>query len=137
MNQALLDANVTDYSQHIAAITLPDPNDRHVVAAAIKGRADAIVTFNLKDFPATALAPFNLEAIHPDDFITHQFDINEAAVIQAATAICRRLKNPPMTGNGYLDTLLQQGLPKTVALLRPYESVICPFGGSSNGELAN
>jgi predicted nucleic acid-binding protein len=132
MNSALLDANVTDYAQHIPAITLPDPNDRHVVAAAIKGRADAIVTFNLKDFPAAALAPFNMEAIHPDDFITHQFDISEAAVIQAAAAISRRLKNPPKTGKDYLDTLLQQGLPKTVALLRPYETVICPFGGTSS-----
>jgi predicted nucleic acid-binding protein len=137
MNQALLDANVTDYAQHIAGVTLPDPDDRHVVAAAIKGRADAIVTFNLKDFPAAALAPFNLEAIHPDDFITHQFDIHEAAVIQAATTICRRLKNPPKTGKDYLDTLLQQRLPKTVALLRPYEAVICPFGGSSGGNPVN
>lgn len=137
MNRALLDANVTDYAQHIPTITLPDPDDRHVVAAAIKGRVDAIVTFNLKDFPAAALVPFNLEAIHPDDFITHQFDISEAAVIQAAAAICRRLKKPPKTGKDYLDTLLQQGLPKTVALLRPYEAVICPFGGDTNGNAAN
>jgi predicted nucleic acid-binding protein len=134
MNAALLDANVTDYASYIGAVTLPDPNDRHVVAAAIKGRADAIVTFNLGDFPATVLAPFNIEAIHPDDFITHQFDLNEAAVIRAATAICRRLRNPPKNGKDYLDTLLQQRLPKTVALLRPYENVICPLGGGTAGD---
>jgi predicted nucleic acid-binding protein len=66
MNAAVRDCLVSGYESLIPVITLPDENDRHVVAAAIFARADAIVTFNLKDFPAPNLAKFNLEAIHPD-----------------------------------------------------------------------
>jgi predicted nucleic acid-binding protein len=123
MNSAIMDSCVTGYEYLTGSIAIPDLDDRHVVAAAIHAKANAIVTFNLKDFPAIALGPLNLEAIHPDDFITYQLDLNEAAVIASATACCRRLRNPPKTGKAYLDTLLMQGLPKTVAALRPFEKV--------------
>jgi predicted nucleic acid-binding protein len=126
MNTAVTDANVTGYEPLISSITLPDANDCHVVAAAIKAKADGIVTFNLKHFPASTLEALHLEAIHPDDFISAQIDLTDAAVIQAATRCCRRLKNPPKTGREYLDTLQKQRLPKTVAALRPYEELICP-----------
>jgi len=126
MNRAVTDANVTDYEPLINSIVLPDPDDRHVVAAAIKAKADGIVTFNLKDLPTSVLEPLNLEAIHPDDFINAQMDLTDAAVIQAATKCCRRLANPPKSGKDYLDTLQKQQLPKTVAALRPYEEIICP-----------
>ena len=111
MNRAALDSLVTGYEHLIESIALPDPNDRHVVAAAVHAKADAIVTFNLKDFPDAALKPLNLEAIHPDDFLTYQFDLNDAAVVQAAAAICRRLQNPRRTGKDYFDTLLSPGAP--------------------------
>ena len=124
MNAAVLDSCVTGHEYLIPSITLPDPDDRHVVAAAIHAKAHAIVTFNLKDFPPENLIPLNLEAIHPDDFIIAQHDLTEAAVLQAASRCCRRLKNPPKTGAEYLDTLLAQQLPKTVAALRPFESII-------------
>ena len=126
INCAVADCLVSGYEHLVETIELPDPDDRHVVAAAIHAKADAIVTFNLKDFPGAVLRPLNLEAIHPDDFLTYQFDLNDAAVIQAVAAICRRLKNPRLTGKDYLDTLLSQKLPKTVAALRPYEDVISP-----------
>lgn len=124
MNRALMDSLVSGYERHIPSIQLPDPKDRHIVAAAIQAKADAIVTFNLKDFPLAILRPLNLEAIHPDDFLTFQFDLNEATVIQAATAICRRLRNPRRSGAEYLDILLAQRLPKIVTALRPYEEII-------------
>lgn len=124
MNRAIMDSCVSGYEHLIEAIALPDPGDRHVVAAAIHAKADAIVTFNLKDFPASILTPLNLEAIHPDDFITYQLDLSEAAVIAAASACCRRLVNPPKTGKAYLDMLLGQALPKTAAALRPYEKIL-------------
>ncbi|HUJ02598.1 MAG TPA: PIN domain-containing protein, partial [Rhizomicrobium sp.] len=81
-----------------------------------------------RDFPAATLKPLNLEAIHPDDFITYQFDLNEAAVIASASACCRRLRTPRKSGKEYLDTLLLQSLPKTVAALRPYEGLISSPG---------
>ena len=66
-----------NYESLIPTITLPDQNDRHVVAAAILGHADAIVTSNLKHFPADALAPYGIEAQHPDDFIMNQLRLND------------------------------------------------------------
>lgn len=66
MNRAVPDCLVNGYEYLIPSIHLPDPDDRHVVAAAIHSRCDAIVTANLEDYPSEALAPFNLEAIHPD-----------------------------------------------------------------------
>jgi predicted nucleic acid-binding protein len=124
IDRSVPDCLVEGYEHLIVSVTLPDENDRHIVAAAIHARADAIVTFNLKDFPSEALAPINLEAVHPDEFIAFQVDLNDAAVVIAAQRCCRRLKKPPPSGRHYLDTLESQGLSKTVAFLRPYESVL-------------
>jgi len=124
MDKAVPDCQVSGYEHLIPSIDLPDADDRHVVAAAIHSRADAIITFNLKDFPASEIAKHNLEAIHPDEFINYQFDLNDAAVVVAAKNCCRRLKNPPKTGKDYLETLAAQGLFKTAAVLKDYESVL-------------
>lgn len=124
MNQSVPDCLVTGYEHLIAVIKIPDENDRHVVAAAIHARADAIVTYNLKDFPQDVLAPYNLEAIHPDEFINYQIDLNEAAVLIAVQRVRSRLKNPPKTAVEYLDTLEAQALPKTVNALRPYAKIL-------------
>jgi predicted nucleic acid-binding protein len=63
------DSLVKDYEPLIEHITLPDPDDRHVLAAAITGQASVILTFNLKDFPQSLLRPYKIEAQHPDKFL--------------------------------------------------------------------
>jgi hypothetical protein len=95
-----------------------------VLAAAIHAGADAIVTFNLRDFPQQIRELYNLEVLHPDDFIQFQYGLNDAAVIIAAQRCRSRLKRDPKTPAEYLDILQQQRLPKTVAVLTPYVSVI-------------
>lgn len=67
------------------------------LAAAIHSAFDAIITFNLKDFPRDYLAKFQLELLHPDEFLFHQFGLNTAAVVVAAQRCRARLKNPPRT----------------------------------------
>ena len=124
MNTAVLDCLVKGYEHLIPAVSLPDGDDRHVVAAAIHSRADAIVTFNLKDFPASELSRHDLEAVHPDEFIQSLFEMDGAAVVIAAQRCHRKLKNPPKSAGEYLDTPLRQSLPKTVASLRPFSEVI-------------
>ena len=69
MNEAVRDCLVTGYEDLIESLSLPDPDDRHVLAAAIRAGAEVIVTYNLKDFPAETLARFDIEAQHPDDFL--------------------------------------------------------------------
>jgi predicted nucleic acid-binding protein len=124
MNDAVPDCLVTGHEFLIETIELPDPNDRHVVAAAIHGQANAIVTANLVDFPAHLLAPHNLEAIHPDDFITNQIDLNEATVLRAVQTCRRRLKAPEKSVDQYLERLLTQSLPKTVASLKGHANIL-------------
>lgn len=124
MDKAVPDGLVTDYESLIAGLHLPDVNDRHVLAAAIKCNASAIVTFNLKDFPQEALAPFDIEAIHPDNFIADLWDLDQAAILEAARRQRASLKRPPHNAREYLDKLLQQKLPETVKLLSSFEMLI-------------
>lgn len=118
MNANVRDCLVTGYKSLIPALELPDPGDRHVLAAAIRCNADVIVTFNLQDFPSQCLAPYRIEAQHPDDEVLHLMDSSPAAVCGAAARQRKTLKNPPKTDDEYLDTQLMQGLPQSVALLR-------------------
>jgi len=124
MNSHVQDCLVSNFEHLIPVINLPDENDRHVVAAAIHSGADLIVTFNLSDFPATALKPYNLIAQHPDDFIIDLFGLNPAKVLSAVANHQRSLKNPPKLLPDYLDTLAVQGLTQTVAQLRTWSIVI-------------
>jgi hypothetical protein len=118
MNAHVRDCLVERFESLIPSLTLPDPRDRHVLAAAIRGRADVIVTFNLRDFPAEALAPYDIDAQHPDAFIGHLIDLAPSVVCRAARKCRARLRNPPLAVDEYLDTLARQGLPETVAFLR-------------------
>lgn len=124
MNLAVPDCLVRGYQELIPSLTLPDENDRHVLAAAIVSASDAIVTFNLKDFPKPVLDRYQLDLIHPDDFVFNQLGINDAAVLVSVQRCRLRLKNPPRNAAEYLDTLERQGLPKTVSRLRAYAGVI-------------
>ena len=118
MDQYASDALVTDYRHLIPGLELPDPNDRHVLAAAIRARADVIVTINLRDFPPEAMAPFGIEAQHPDEFILHLLDLSPGIVAGAARDHRLSLKNPAKTIEEYLRTLEAQGLTQTVSVLR-------------------
>jgi predicted nucleic acid-binding protein len=114
------DALVTGYEDLIDGLQLPDPDDRHVLAAAIRGRADVIVTSNLRDFPAETLALFRIEAQHPDEFILHLLDLAPGIVAGAARDHRESLKNPPKTIGDYLDALEARGLTQTASALREY-----------------
>jgi predicted nucleic acid-binding protein len=118
MDDAIPDATVTGYETLSTALTLPDPDDRHVLAAAIVGGADVIVTANLKDFPAEALEPFGIEAQHPDEFISHVLTLSPQPALAAVRQMRLRLRQPAYTADEFLALLLLQGLVRTVAVLR-------------------
>ncbi|MFK3796290.1 PIN domain-containing protein [Pseudomonas sp. NPDC088444] len=124
MDQAIPDALITDYHSLIAGLDLPDNDDRHVLAAAIKGGAAVIVTANGKDFPDSILEPYAVEAIHPDEFLVDLWDLDQAALLKAAAEQRRSLKKPPLCVNAYLDMVRRQGLAQTVKLLSRCKHVL-------------
>lgn len=117
MNEAVLDACITGHEDLIDALTLPDPNDRHVLAAAIRCGASAIVTFNERDFPAAVLAPKGIYTRHPDDFILDVDGIDPGTLIDAARADLAHYQNPTLEVDYYIDGLRKCGVPKTAAYL--------------------
>ena len=94
-----------------------DPKDRHVLAAAVRSGASVIVTANLKDFPSDALAPFDVEAVHPDDFLCDQFDLDPKAVFDCMFVMAARNKFPPRTLGELLQSL-ERLTPRFVASVR-------------------
>jgi predicted nucleic acid-binding protein len=118
MNDAVEDALIENYEYVIPTLELPDPNDRHVLAAAIVGHADAIVTFNLKDFPDEALSQHSIEILHPDDFLVAQYDLDQIGFLSIIKTCRMKLKNPPKSAEDYTATLEQQGLPQMCQILR-------------------
>ncbi|AOU99326.1 PIN domain-containing protein [Acidihalobacter yilgarnensis] len=124
MDDAVEDCLVTGYESLVDGLDLPDPDDRHVLAAAIRAGAQLIVTCNLRDFPADKLEPYGIEAVHPDQFIVEQMDLHEGAVIEAVKQQRASLKNPPKSVDDHLDTLSAQGLVVTADRLKEYRSLI-------------
>lgn len=118
MMRAVRDCMVRGYEPLIGAVELPDPDDRHVLAAAIRAKAQVIVTFNLKDFPPGVLAAWDVEAKHPDAFIEDQIDLDPAAVYAAVRQIADRWKNPPGTVEDVLGRLERDGMVAAAAALR-------------------
>jgi len=115
---------VSGYEALIPTLTLPDPDDRHVLAAAIKGEASVIVTFNLKDFPARVLGIHHIRAVHPDDFAVSLYQTDPDVFIQLVKRHRQALVNPRKEVKEYLATLFQCGLKKTVSLLETHQAEI-------------
>src|SRR5690606_24098602 len=89
-NLAFPDALVSNYTGLIDGLSLPDPKDCHVLAAAIKTNANVIVTNNLKDFPASYLSSFGITAKTVDDFLTDIIDLNFASRLFEINPVSKR-----------------------------------------------
>ena len=118
MCDAVADCLTTGYESLIDGLELPDPDDRHVLAAAIRAGSEVIVTENLKDFPTKALEPYNIEAQTPDVFVLHLIELAPSTVRAVVQHQAAALDNPPMTVGEVLDHLARSGLPRAAAALR-------------------
>lgn len=120
MAEAFEEAWVDGYEALIGAVSLPDPDDRHVLAAAIRCGAQHIVTENTKDFPAAQLEPYGVEAVSADTVLANTFELYEAE----ATAALRKMRlaydRPPMSPGEFLKDLTRAGLPKLSLAVRPF-----------------
>lgn len=117
INRAVPDCLVTGYEHLIDKLELPDPDDRHVLAAAIRAGAQAIVTLNLKDFPPEVLDEYEIFSRHPDDFVLDLADLEPGVVTSVAKQQRAALQNPALSAEEFIDRLRRQGLPGVAAFL--------------------
>lgn len=110
MTDSFPDATVKGWEELESSVTLPDPDDRHVVAAAIRGRADAIVTANLSDFPAEVLEPLGIDVVSPDDFLLDQLDLAPRVVIEIIHEQAAHTRRPPLTPTDLVARLARSGV---------------------------
>ena len=118
MNAAVRDCLVTGYEPLIPSLELPDPDDRHVLAAAINVNAQVIVTRNLRHFPNDRLMPWGVKAKSPDDFVRDQIGIDRQAVWACVQQIVDSRKRHPVTADDVLGELARSGLVGSVAALQ-------------------
>ncbi|WOP18821.1 PIN domain-containing protein [Raineyella sp. LH-20] len=112
MRTAFEDACVTGWEPLLAGIELPDADDRHVVAAAQRGRADIIVTANLTDFPPSILSGFDIEIQHPDEFLLNQLDLDPDRTMRVLHDQSVATRRPSITIHELLRQLARCGVPR-------------------------
>lgn len=121
MDAEFPDSLVAGYEGLIESLDLPDPDDRHVLAAAITCHAHVVVTANLRDFPKSSLSHFSVAAQHPDDFLLDQLDLHSDSSRLIALAVCRHksaLTESKPTWKQYFEFMARDSvLPKTHAAL--------------------
>jgi predicted nucleic acid-binding protein len=127
MDRSVLNCLVTDYERLEQSFHLPDPDDRHVLAAAIKSGAELILTFNAKDFPTDVVEPLGIEICGPDEFLLDLFGISEELFIEHVKADFHHYKAPPLTFDAYIEALRKAGIPKTAALIEKLRILIEPL----------
>jgi predicted nucleic acid-binding protein len=118
MKVVLPNADVAGYESLIPTLLLPDPDDRHVLAAAIAGKATIIVTWNLKDFPASDLAPHGVESVSPDDFLVNLHSAFPKAMIDSVARARQNLRTTIPSVNEFIEALESQRLMAFKGVLR-------------------
>ena len=113
VDQAVPDCLVEGYQQIIGSLTLPDENDRHVLAAAIQAGATEIVTFNLTDFPKKLLRPHSVLAVHPDAFVVGLLETFPRFIAEALDNRRQTYRKPLMSRIQYCERLHQVGFMRT------------------------
>jgi predicted nucleic acid-binding protein len=124
MNKAILDCLVENYQHIEVGLQLPDPKDKHILAAAIHCHASTIITFNLTDFPNDYLSQFNIHATHPDQFLVDAYHISQDDFIEAVRRDFSHYKYPPLTFSEYIEALKNAGVPKLAGILAELEVLI-------------
>jgi hypothetical protein len=126
MREAVPDWEVDERAWRALAggLTLPDAGDVHVLAAALAGHADSIVTANVRDFPVDVVGPLGIEIIHPDQFVVAQWDLDQLVAVVAFKRMRARWKKPEATAEDFAAALERGGMPTTAQRLREAAELI-------------
>lgn len=123
MRDAFPEACVQNFKLH-QEIKLPDPNDLHVLAAAIKAQAATIVTDNISDFPRRILDPFDIEAKTCDQFISDMITLDPHKSLFVIRTMRLRFQNPNITPEALLAKMKAARLTKTASILRDFKELL-------------
>jgi predicted nucleic acid-binding protein len=120
MRAAIVDWEVADLAVEAISLDaqLPDPDDGHVIAAAIGAQADLIVSFNVADFPQRVLDTYGLEVVHPDEFIVSLKESDDLLWIDTFASMKQRLRKPVLSSHEFAEAFERAGLPNTADALR-------------------
>ena len=124
MHTAFPEAVIDNYQQLTNGLHLPDPDDRHVLAAAIQCGAQHIVTDNLRDFPANVLQDYDIEAIGADEFLSRTFELCSLEALAVLRQLRMDYKNPPLSAPEFMMDLRAKGLPKLSARIREHRDLL-------------
>ena len=120
MREHFSEAVVTGFEPLIATLELPDADDRHVLAAAIRCGAQHIVTDNLADFPAGVLGRFDIEAVDADGFLSRTFDLYPSKALGVLRILREAYSNPSFTPSAFVRDLAAKGLPGLAAQVQKH-----------------
>lgn len=126
MDRAVPECLVTGHEPIISSLLLPDPGDRHVLAAAIASRADCLVTFNERDFPRETLQPFHIHTSHPDRFLMDIDRLGDGALMAAAREDFAHYKRPPLSVDAYIERFRKAGVPNTADYMQRMQVLLQP-----------
>ncbi len=124
MDEHFDDALVSGYEPLVEALDLPDADDRHVLAAAIRCGAGYIVTNNLADFPEEVLTRFDIGAMSADAFLSQTVELYASEALAVLRALRAHYRNPPFTPSGFVLDLTAKGLPRLAALAERHRELL-------------
>jgi predicted nucleic acid-binding protein len=117
MRRAFPDAEVTGYEPLIASMTC-DQKDRHVLAAAVRSRAEVLVTFNVRDFPTKSTDPYDVQVVDTESFLLDQLDLYPGIVMGSLQRQSDSYKRPETSLSELLSRLAAAGVPRFAAEAR-------------------
>ncbi|MCL1837964.1 MAG: PIN domain-containing protein [Propionibacteriaceae bacterium] len=118
MNEAFEGARTSGNPAMLDGHSFPDPDDQHVVAAAVGAGAAVIVTANIRDFPKPLLAELGLAVMSPDELLLELLKAQTEAMVNVVTKVAAALRNPSKTPEDILEALTLAGAPGFAASVR-------------------
>lgn len=124
LNRAVPSAMIDDHLHLVDGLVGTDPKDRHVLAAAIRAQSGALVTFNVKHFPAEMFETYGIELLHPDDFLLDLADLNGSHFVRVMSQVISNYARPELSVTEYASVMHKSQCPKIADFVTKHEAEI-------------